>query len=175
MSSGGAALGEALAKVNRKWLFGAVVGIVLWLLVSQIFSPTVTIEAGMKAPDFVLEATDGKVFTLQNLRGVPVILNFWGARCPDCISELPAKVRFSRAHPEYEMLGVAVDSGGLETLAATRDELGIPYPVVESNAAVEASYGVEELPMTVLIDDQGIIQQVHQGKLSKQRMTGWTL
>lgn len=175
MSSGGAALSDALNKVNRKWLFGAVLGLILWMLISYLLKPSVTIQAGMTAPDFALESTDGKVFTLSQLRGVPFILNFWGDDCPECINELQEKIRFARSHPEFEMLGVAVESGGLEALAAKRKELGITYPVVESNAEVEANYGVTVLPMTVLIDDQGVIQQVHQGEVSKQRMTGWTL
>jgi len=173
MSSGGEALGEVLYKVNRKWVMALVVGIVLVLVVRKIMAPELAVHEGMAAPEFALEATDGRVFTLAQLQGVSVILSFWGTDCPDCISELAGKSEFARAHPEVELLGIAVDSGDLDTLAAAKDELGISYPVLEADSAVKASYGIENLPVTLLVDDQGIIRKVQEGKISRQSLSVW--
>ncbi len=173
MSSGGEALSEALYKVNRKWLMALVVGIVLVLVVRKIMAPELAVHEGMAAPDFALEDTDGEIFTLSKLHEVPVILTFWSTECDDCLSELPGKSEFAKSHPEMEMLGIAIDSGDLDTLAAAKAELGISFPVVESNTEVETKYGVTDLPVTLLIDNQGIIQKVHLGKISKQTLRIW--
>jgi len=174
MTSGGQALSAALEKINRKWLVGIVVGVALALLVQKLMNPAIAVHEGMTAPDFALESTDGKIFTLTKLRGIPVIVTFWGTECADCLSEIPGKSAFARAHPEVQMLGIAVDSGDLDTLDAARHELGITYPVLESNAEVESKYGLQDLPVTLLIDDQGVIQKLQEGMISKQRLAVWT-
>jgi peroxiredoxin len=173
MSSGGEALSEALAKVNRKWLLALVVGLVLAIIIHKVMSPSTTLSKGMTAPEFALESTNGKMFTLAKLRGVPVILSFWSTDCEECIPELAGRSQFAKSHPEVQLLGVAVDSGDLDALADARAEHDISYPILESNAEVEASYGVDDLPLTMLIDDQGIIRQVEVGPVSTQRLNVW--
>ena len=46
--------------------------------------------------------------------------------------------------------------------------------VLESSAEVEAAYGVTELPVTMLVDDQGVIQQIEEGPVSRARLSVWT-
>ena len=174
MSSGGEALSAVLAKVDRRWVMALVVGIVAVIVVRTIMNPGLAVQEGMQAPEFSLEATDGRMFSIKKLAGVPIILSFWGTDCPDCISEISGKSQFARSHPEVEMLGIAVNSGDLDALAAAKDDLGISYPVLESNKDIETSYGISKLPVTLLIDDQGVIQKVQEGKISKQRLAIWT-
>ncbi len=174
MSSGGEALSEALSEVNGKWVALIAVLILLGLVIKIMLAPTLAVEVGMAAPEFALESTDGKIFTLSQLRGVPVILTFWSTDCDDCIGELADKTSFAKAHPELEMLGVAIDSGSLDDLADARHEHDIGFPVLESSAEVEAAYGVTELPVTMLVDDQGVIQQIEEGPVGRARLRVWT-
>jgi peroxiredoxin len=174
MSSGGEALSEALSGINGKWV-ALIAGVfLLGLLIKILLAPTLAVEVGMAAPEFALESTDGKIFTLSQLRGVPVILTFWSTDCEDCIGELADKTSFAKAHPEIEMLGVAIDSGSLDDLADARHEHGISFPVLESNSNVQTAYGITELPVTLLIDDQGRIQQIEEGPISRARLRVWT-
>jgi len=43
------------------------------------------------------------------LRGQPLLLNFWASWCAPCVRELPLIARFAAAHPDWQVLGLAVD------------------------------------------------------------------
>ncbi len=48
-----------------------------------------SLKLGAAAPDFNLEALDGKIFNLTQLQGKVVVLTFWSTKCAICHSELP--------------------------------------------------------------------------------------
>ncbi len=55
-------------------------------------SPTAPVEGtqvGNLAPDFQLQNLDGQTISLGNLRGKPVLINFWATRCGYCVDEMP--------------------------------------------------------------------------------------
>lgn len=59
------------------------------------------------APDFqVRDFTSGKLIRLSNLRGKPVVINFWFAGCPPCRWEAPAFKTFSEKNPDITVLDI---------------------------------------------------------------------
>ena len=173
MSSGGEALSEALSEVNGKWIAVVVGLILLGFIIKSLLAPTLAVEVGMAAPDFALESTDGKIFTLSKLVGVPVILSFWGTDCEECLGELGDKSAFAKAHPEIQMLGIDMGSGSLDDLADAQYEHDIGFPVLESSLDIETAYGVTNLPVTMFIDDQGVIRQIEERPITGARLRIW--
>jgi peroxiredoxin len=119
--------------------------------------PSVQVRADGVAPDFDLTTTEGRRMTLAELRGRPVVLNFWAVWCPPCRVELPSFAELSRTHPEVAVLGLAVDSGSAPELEAARRRLDIPYPVLLADQEVIDAYGASALPTTVVLDRDGRI------------------
>jgi len=107
------------------------------------------------APDFDLPDLDGERVVLSELRGQPVLLNFWATWCGPCRIEAPALSRFAERHPELVVLGIAAD-GSPASLRKASQDLGITYRIVRGNRAVIEAYEVQSFPTTVLLDSQEI-------------------
>ena len=50
---------------------------------------------GSPAPDFTVQDSDHKV-SLHDLKGKPIVLNFWTSWCPPCIDEMPSLVELQK-------------------------------------------------------------------------------
>ncbi len=118
---------------------------------------------GFPAPELQLVTLEGQPVRLSDLRGTPVILNFWTSWCPPCRLEMPALERVSKAYQgRVHIIGVNVTV--LDDLAKARaflQELGITFPIWldETGAAME-TYQVNALPTTFFIDARGMICEV---------------
>ncbi len=120
------------------------------------------------APDFTLARLDtGENVALSDLRGKPIILNFWATWCGPCRAEMPA---LQAAHERYgdDLLIVGVDqgeeSGVVEKFV---EEFAISFPILmDPTMAVSSDYRILGLPTTFFIDSQGIIRQVHAGQIN---------
>lgn len=138
-----------------RWLALAAMMAVAFLLFQAVRpGPEVSSDDGF-APDFELLATDGTAVRLRDLRGAPVVLNFWATWCPPCRVELPSFASFARDNKHVRVLGIAVNSGDAAQLAAVRKRLDIPYAVLLADDDVVEAYGAASLPTTVLIDADG--------------------
>ena len=125
------------------------------------------VAVGQPAPDFRLQDTDGTAVALDDLAGQPVVLQFWTSWCLDCIDAIPMFQQVANAHPEeVVVLGVAPEEtasridGALNRAGATYTTL------LDTHATVSARYGANPLPFTVVIDANGTIVAVHEGRVS---------
>jgi thiol-disulfide isomerase/thioredoxin len=121
------------------------------------------------APDFTVETIDGVTFTLsETLRQRPVVINFWASWCPPCRLEMPDFDEISRATPGVQFIGVAI--GDTEDAAtAYAREIGISYPIaVDLTGSVAAAYGVNALPQTWLVAQNGQVVRTVRGAITKE-------
>ncbi len=122
---------------------------------------------GHPAPDFTLTTLDGQTFTLSDLRGTPVVLNFWATWCGPCRAEMPELVSAAnRYDPKVRVIGV--DQGEPpEDVQAFADELGIGFPIpLDRDMSVADNYRVTGMPTTFFIDRDGIIRQIWAGEMN---------
>lgn len=125
------------------------------------------------APDFTLMDLNGKVVRLSDLRGKPVVVNFWATWCPPCREEIPAFIELQRKYgPEgLTIVGVAMDDSGAATVADFVKKNGINYAVAMPTADVVQRYGgVDALPTTFYIGRDGRVVQTVTGLISPRAM-----
>ena len=101
-------------------------------LPSYLNEKNIAVQAsvGSLAPDFELETLDGERFRLSDLRGHPLILNFWASWCGPCRREMPALVRLADRFRDAGLIVVGVNIE--ESRGAARgfaDEFGIDFSV----------------------------------------------
>lgn len=123
-------------------------------------------------PDFTLNTLDGEPFRLGDLRGKPVLINFWASWCPPCVEETPDLVE---AYQELEDLGVAFvgigtqdDTAKLESFVQANQ---VPYTVLEDPlGTVSGQYRVLGMPTTFIVDRDGRLRKVINGVVKKDQI-----
>ncbi len=121
-------------------------------------------EARPPAPDFVRETLDGRELALSELRGKPVVMNFWASWCAPCRAEMPTlEEAAKRYRGRVHFLGVNVLDKPQEAKAFVR-KLGITFPsVLDEEGALLVKYRVVGLPTTVFVTRSGRIFETHAG------------
>jgi thiol-disulfide isomerase/thioredoxin len=123
---------------------------------------------GKPAPPLSLMDLNGKQVSLRDFKGHPLVLNFWSTYCAPCKVEMPWLEEFSRKYaPEgFEVVGVTYDSEvGKATIGKDTQKLGVTYPILLSDPAVEKAYlsDTEVLPMSFYLDRTGKVIAVTAG------------
>ena len=125
--------------------------------------------AGEPAPDISVALFDGSRFVMSEHRsadGRPLVLNLWASWCAPCRIEIPEFSRVAKENPQVAFLGVAVEDapGPAESFAA---EVGASYPLgIDDSGTITESYPFMGLPVTYLIDGDGLITRQINGQIS---------
>jgi len=135
----------------------------------RLSTPASQLEA---APDFSLQALDGRTVRLSDYRGQVVLLNIWATWCPPCRDEMPDLEAYYRQHQEDGFVVLAVNSQeGAETVATFLEDYDFTFPVLlDPDGVVVRDYGALGLPTSFFIDREGMLRGVWVGKLSPARL-----
>lgn len=120
------------------------------------------INIGDMAPDINLPTPDGGTLALSSLKGKLVLIDFWASWCRPCRDENPNVVRVYNRFKDkgFEIYGVSLDRSKEPWLEAIKaDKLTWKHvsdlKFWQSEGA--ATYGVQSIPATVLVDKDGRI------------------
>jgi peroxiredoxin len=123
---------------------------------AQVLSP---VPGNIKAPDFELPDTEGKVHRLSDYRGKTVIINFWTTWCPPCREEIPSMNRAWESLREDDVVILAINMGEDEdTIFIFTADYPADFPLLmDSDGAVIADWPVKGLPTTYVVAPDGSI------------------
>jgi peroxiredoxin len=128
-----------------------------------------------QAPDITFSTMDGKRVYLKQLRGRPVLVNFWATTCPGCIKEMPHLVElYQDLAPEgFEILAVAMQYDPPEQVRELVASKGLPYPIIhDTEGEISRAFGdVRLTPSNFLISPGGDIVQHKIGDLDMEHLT----
>ena len=125
-------------------------------------------SVGKPAPAFVLADLDGNPVRLEDLRGRPVVVNFWASWCGPCVDEFPLLASAAAAHREDGLAVVGiVFRDRSEAAAEFMTRMGAAWPTaMDPGEQVAASYGIVGPPDTFFIDRNGVVVGRQIGQLS---------
>jgi peroxiredoxin len=127
--------------------------------------------------EFALTDLDGNTVRLSDYRGRIVFLNFWATWCEPCKRELPTFQQFMREQTGDSspvVLAVNVEESR-EQVQAFLDENGVGgfSVLLDTDAAIADTYGVVQIPVTYVIDADGLVRYPKFGEITRQDMDGY--
>jgi cytochrome c biogenesis protein CcmG/thiol:disulfide interchange protein DsbE len=131
-------------------------------------APDITIQKGRPAPAFAGVTLDGDDLALSDLRGRPVIVNFWGPSCVPCRDEFPL---FLAKLAEHDADGLAIVGVLMfDPPAPARDfvaDFGATWPTIDDpDGTIRTAYRAVARPQSYFIDRDGVLRELQIGELT---------
>jgi len=120
------------------------------------------VSVGKKAPGITQFDVDGNPYSLQDLKGKYVLVDFWASWCPPCREENPNLVATYAEFKDknFEILGVSFDKNLDSWKKAIKDD-NLTWKHISDlqhwNNGASGVYAVKAIPQNVLVDPNGII------------------
>jgi cytochrome c biogenesis protein CcmG/thiol:disulfide interchange protein DsbE len=154
-------------------ILAVIVGVMLYASSKVPHSGLVGGAGTQAAPDFRLKDINGNTFSLSDLHGKAVVLNFWATWCPPCKEEIPWFVDLQNKYGSQglQIVGVSMDEGGKDAVVPFAKEMGINYEVLLGTPEVGDLYGgVNALPTTFYIGRDGKVLEYVPGLIGRREM-----
>jgi thiol-disulfide isomerase/thioredoxin len=122
------------------------------------------------APGFTLPALAGGDVSLAELRGRPVLIDFWATWCAPCVRQIPVLNAFAEKHGErIPVLGISVDVDP-EAVAPFAAEHDVRYRILFGDEGLARDYGAFGFPTLFVVRPDGTVHSSHVGVASPEEL-----
>jgi peroxiredoxin len=106
--------------------------------------PVVGTRVGNIAPDFGMQSSDGNGLYLSDMKGTPVLLNFWATWCGPCVGEMPLLQRIYDESDKENLFFLCINvRESPEQVGQFMEEKDLSLPVMlDTQGSVSNSYGI---------------------------------
>lgn len=127
------------------------------------------------APNFRVYDKDGNEVRLSDMKGKPVVINFWATWCPYCVMEMPDfEEAFKTYGKDIHFMMINVTDGFKETSESAKayvEENKYTFPVYyDTKLSAAMAYSAYSLPCTFFIDADGVLDSHFFGRLPKETL-----
>ena len=135
--------------------------LIIWHIASvRVFSCSI----GDDAPVFSLKDISGRDWSLEDMKGKAVFINFWGSWCQPCRKELPALNELQKKNKEVVIIAINIDKARESADAFLKkislDQLTI---LLDPGTKVVSSFGARAMPTSYILDREGKVRFIHYG------------
>jgi cytochrome c biogenesis protein CcmG/thiol:disulfide interchange protein DsbE len=156
-------------------LVAGLLGLLIWKVAKDNSGAAGELARGghPMAPAFSLQRLDGSgPLSLADLRGRPVVVNFWASWCGPCKGEAPALQATSERYRKQGLVVLGIDLEDLKQDAQHFvKRFGVTYPIVRDTRKVTVGrWGVTGYPETFFVNRQGrLVGERIQGGVDTER------
>jgi thiol-disulfide isomerase/thioredoxin len=129
--------------------------------IEKIYKETIRLQPGSIAPYFEFENKNGKIVTLNELKGKILYVDIWGTWCGPCLAMFPYLKTLEKEfnNTDIQFIGICMDENKENWLKVIEEkELGgIQLYTSLSNEKFKKDYGINSYPRYMLIDKEGKI------------------
>ncbi|BAT71168.1 thiol-disulfide oxidoreductase [Thermosulfidibacter takaii ABI70S6] len=151
----------------------------MWKKIGSLFSLILFMLACSKqptnihAPYFEVKGLDGKIHTLNDYKGKPLLLIFWATWCPTCKKELKKIAdnyqRLKEAGIEILLISMDKSEDSVKRVAQEHGFANLPIAIISDQMVMDYQ-NVRFLPTGLLIDPQGFIRKRFVGELPPEEI-----
>lgn len=129
------------------------------LLLILLSGTSLAAEVLNMASDFTLADPQGKMHSLAEYNGKPLILHFWATWCPYCKKLQPGldSIADTYEDTDLQVLGISFNEDEGAMPGETLKKRGIDFPTLVKGEEAAKRYGVPGTPTTVYINRAGEI------------------
>jgi len=160
-------------RIKRLFKKHSVTLILIGLIAYIWFRPPATVsDLNQALPNLPFTTLDGRMGTLDSLRGKVVLVNFWATWCPYCRKEMPAIQKFYRDYQNqgFEVIAFSTDDDPAKAAQFMR-EGGYTFAAAMADPDIHQAFGpISQIPMSMIIDRDGRLRhrikgQVYYGRI----------
>ncbi|KAF2336985.1 peroxiredoxin family protein [Flavobacterium daemonense] len=112
------------------------------------------------APEFELKDLEGKIWSLKELRGKTVVLNFWFTSCAPCIKEIPELNKLVDEYKNKEVVFLGLTYNTALHVEAFLKKHDFNYTQLPNAGEINNKYKIFYFPTSFVIDKNGIIKSI---------------
>ncbi len=137
------------------WRFLGRLALIVALFAVLYWWRSVPLASG-QAPALAGDVVGTGSMDLEDLRGRPVLVHFWATWCPSCRL---GDDGIDAIAEDYDVITVAIQSGGLAEIRRHLNEEGLSFPVIpDHHGELATRWGVPGVPTSFVIDGNGQIR-----------------
>ena len=144
-------------------VFIVAIGFILYFFSEQKEeTPKAKAVVNLKAPGFLLTDPSGKTYTLSELKGSVVFVNFWATWCPPCVEEMPSIQNLYNGfkdNKEFRMVTILYKDDYQKAMAFMKQNNYTLPVLIDSDGKSAKAYGVTGVPETYIVDKNGVLRE----------------
>lgn len=124
--------------------------------------------SAQQLPDVKVENAQGKVISVRELVGKPLVICYWSITCKPCIQELMTildQIEDWKAEADFEVVAVSVDDARLKATAKAKSQVFSKdfICLFDYNQDLKRAMNVSLTPQSFVVDSKGNIVYSHTG------------
>lgn len=111
-----------------------------------------------------LNLTDlnGNIYTLEDLKGKVIVLNFWFTKCAPCIKEIPDLNKMLQKHGTENVAYFAITFDEKEIVEEFIKKKQIDFTIIPEDTKTIEQFSIGFYPTNIIIDKEGKVKYVNE-------------